>query len=112
MHVAPQRTHWDFPNPVASNLVVCNVYSQTLFCALLHPFALFCAHLRPSASDRPGNFETQEGFGFGKGLCYTVQPFCVVLSMLYISNHVNCQTSVSFTSSSTCDSTTELLLGA
>ena len=53
----------EFPNLVASNLVVCNCYVEALFCALLHPFALFadlrllsfaliCAHLRVSTSDR------------------------------------------------------------
>ena len=51
---------------VVSNLVVCNFYAEALFCALLRPFALFCAlfadlrllsfalicaHLRVSASD-------------------------------------------------------------
>ena len=61
---------------VVSSLVVCNVYAEALFCALLRPFALFCAllqtcvcalcaelgsfalfcaHLRVSASDRVWN---------------------------------------------------------
>ena len=59
-----------FPNLVVSNVVVCNFYAEVLFCAPLRPFtpfyallhscvyalllsfALFCAHLRVSASDR------------------------------------------------------------
>ena len=31
-----------FPNLVVLNLVVCNIYAEPLFCALLRPFALFC----------------------------------------------------------------------
>ena len=34
------------PNLVVSNLVVCNSYAEALFCALLHPFVLFCGLLR------------------------------------------------------------------
>ena len=34
---------WEFPNLVVSNLVVCIFYAEALFCALLHPLALFCA---------------------------------------------------------------------
>ena len=33
---------WEFQNLVVSNQVVCNFFSETLFCALLRPFALFC----------------------------------------------------------------------
>ena len=46
---------WEFPNLVVSNLVVCTFYAETLFCALLHPFAssfadfCVCAHLRSVA---------------------------------------------------------------
>ena len=40
-----------------TNLVVCSFYAKPLFCALLRllcglAFALFCAHLRVTASDR------------------------------------------------------------
>ena len=38
--------HWEFPNLVVLNLVICNFYAEALFCALLRPFALFCALLR------------------------------------------------------------------
>ena len=31
------------PKPGCFNLVVCNFYAETLFCALLRPLALFCA---------------------------------------------------------------------
>ena len=48
---------WEFPNLVASNLVACNFYAESLFCSLSCglAFALFCTHLRPFAcfcSDR------------------------------------------------------------
>ena len=55
------RFAWEFPNRAVLNLVVCNFYAKALFWALLRPFgallrlrsfALFCAHLRVSASDR------------------------------------------------------------
>ena len=41
---------WEFPNPVVSDLVVCNFYAGALLCALLRPFALFCALSRSFAS--------------------------------------------------------------
>ena len=37
---------WEFPSRVVLNLVVCNFYAEALFCALLRPFAPFCALLR------------------------------------------------------------------
>ena len=48
---------WQFPNLVVSNLVVCTLYAETLFCALLRSFAdlrlrsfaLICALLRAFA---------------------------------------------------------------
>ena len=33
---------WESPNVVVSNLVVCNFYTEALFCAPLRPFVLFC----------------------------------------------------------------------
>ena len=46
--------YWEFPNLVVSNLVVCDFYALlrpfALFCGLA--FALFCVHLRVSASER------------------------------------------------------------
>ena len=58
-----KRKAWQFPNLVVLNLVVCNIYTEALFCVLLRPFTLlhlrslcsfvlFCAHLRASANDR------------------------------------------------------------
>ena len=52
-----------FPSLVASNLVVCKFCAEALFCALLRPFAPFCALLRTrvyallrvSTSDRVSN---------------------------------------------------------
>ena len=41
---------------VVSNLAVCNFYAEALFCALLRPFVLFCALLRSFADLRLRSF--------------------------------------------------------
>ena len=41
----PPHLHWEFPNLVVSNLVVCNLYAEAIFCVLLRPLALFGALL-------------------------------------------------------------------
>ena len=46
----------EFPNLVVSSLVVCSLYVEVLFCALLRPFALICAHLRSFADLRLRSF--------------------------------------------------------